>query len=202
MKEIHQTCNSNRRVIAHVRNLACKLRIPTSVNSFADTGYCLRAETGIYHRPVFDCRDVMTDRLRRVPCIILSGSPYVWYTLYPFREIRMLDYERTLCESHRTTPQIHDHSNVSWCQSSCINIIHWPSFNYAKGIRCSLSRARTVFATYRRAYSIQYGYYRTRYTRPTYQVATDQLYFPRHLFLFLYPCWKNSCSDIGETCNV
>lgn len=47
--------------------------------------------------------------------------------------------ERSLCETHRAMlwPQIHDHCNVSRCQSSCINIIRWPSFNYG-GVAISL----------------------------------------------------------------
>ena len=149
-------------------------------------------QRGIYHWPVFDCRDVMTDQSTPSSAYNSPSVRRMYDILHePFREIRMQDYERSLCESHPTTLQIHDHSNVSWCQSSCINIIRWPSFNYDEGIRCSPSRARTVFATYRRAYSIQYGYYRTRYTRCDLSGHDRWISIFRNIYLPPVSTWKN-----------
>lgn len=144
------------------------MQIPRTVllNSFIDTGHYLRRETSIYHRLVFECRDIMTDRLRRVPRIILSGSSYVWHNLSLSEKSGYRIVTSRFVKSTEP-PQIHGHSNVSWCQSSCINIIHRPSFNYTKGF-VAPSRVSTVLAW--TIEPIQYGYYRTRYTRPTYRL--------------------------------
>ena len=91
-------------------------------------------------------------------------------------------------------PQIHDHCNVSRCQSSCINIIRWPSFNYG-GVAISLFGTTlfgpgTVFVCFN---SIQSGYYRTRCTpAPTYRFVAMDLHFTRRPLSSMYISWFSS----------
>lgn len=80
-------------------------------------------------------------------------------------------------------PQIHDHSNVSRCQSSCINIIRWPSFNYAAW-RFAVHRYSPGNCI--RCRSIQSGYYRTRCTRPDLSGHDESAFYETSTSLDIY----------------
>lgn len=136
-KKIHQKRNNRG---AHVRNLRSHTwswLIRSRATAFLGLLHLSSAPQYIFDSQ--RCNDGSRSCVA-VPRIILPASlSHVWYilslslSLPSFRE-RNPDVGLRSGRFVKATvprPQIHDHSNVSRCQSSCINIIRWPSFNYA-----------------------------------------------------------------------